>query len=111
MGASSHLGDRTGDAPWVAPRSVRWLPAIFRPTFEELLPRTRTDRTRRDWVFDLLAIGATIAIGLAAHQSARTTAKASPAGVKWSISRSCRSAPARCCGVGGGQSPWPSAWG
>ncbi|MBO9534103.1 MAG: sensor histidine kinase [Solirubrobacteraceae bacterium] len=54
------------------PMSVRWLPAVFRPTFEELLPRTRVERTRRDWVVDFVLIGLSIAFGIAAHHSEMT---------------------------------------
>lgn len=54
------------------PRSVRWIPAVFRPTFEELLPRTRVERTRRDWVVDFLLIGISIAFGIAVHHEEMT---------------------------------------
>lgn len=53
-------------------RVVRWLPPILRPTFEELLPRTRTERTRRDWVFDAIIIVITLALGVIGHQEAES---------------------------------------
>lgn len=79
MGAASHTvadhpsadpSTTTTAAPFVVPRSVRWLPPMLRPTFEELLPRTRTERTRKDWVVDVLVIGFALVIGIAAHQAA-----------------------------------------
>lgn len=57
-------------------RRVRWLPSLFQPTFEELVPRTRAVRTRRDWWFDGLAILITIAFGIAAHENAKATGDA-----------------------------------
>ncbi len=57
-------------------RAVRWLPSLFQPTFEELVPRTRTNRTRRDWVLDAMAVLVTIAVGLLAHESAKATGDA-----------------------------------
>jgi signal transduction histidine kinase len=63
------LADRA--AP-VVRRAVRWLPPLLRPTFEELLPRTRTERTRRDWVFDAIVIAITLTLGAIAHQDAKS---------------------------------------
>jgi signal transduction histidine kinase len=62
----------TGAPPASAvPRSVRWLPPLLRPTFEELLPRTRTERTRRDWWFDAIAIFISVTAGLGVHVAAK----------------------------------------
>ncbi len=57
-------------------RAVRWLPSLFQPTFEELVPRTRVNRTRRDWVLDTLAVLVTIAFGILAHENAKATGDA-----------------------------------
>lgn len=54
------------------PRAVRWLPPILRPTFEELLPRTRTERTRRDWVFDAIVLLIVLTLGGIAHQESQS---------------------------------------
>lgn len=59
------------DGP-VAPRAVRWLPPILRPTFEELLPRTRTERRRRDWVFDAIVVVIVLTLGGIAHQESQS---------------------------------------
>lgn len=67
--------DRAPGAAVAAPvvrRAVRWLPPILRPTFEELLPRTRTERTRRDWVFDIVVLLVTVGFGVIAHQDAES---------------------------------------
>jgi signal transduction histidine kinase len=57
---------------WVPHHSVRWLPPLLRPTDEELLPRTRSERTRRDWIVDGVAVLVTIVAGIASHQAARS---------------------------------------
>lgn len=56
------LGAHAASVP-TPTKTVRWLPSLLQPTFEELLPRTRVERTRKDWLFDGLLVILTIATG------------------------------------------------